>query len=210
MPIDVRRFGVGHRRPDGPQGTVGIEGQVIQSGASGTIAELAFGRHASIAPHSNPNTTYFLVIEGGGWVGVGDERTRVQAGEAVVWPPAVIHGAWTDGAPMRAIVVELPPPQVVLPPAIDGSRRGGTRSPARPAGRRVARGACRHARSTRVPAASRRRRRRAAVARLERLCGRSDPAALRRPLYLYDPAWAIAREAATALEQSSSVGYIGP
>ena len=133
MPIDVRRFGVGHRRPDGPQGTVGIEGQVIQSGASGTIAELAFGRHASIAPHSNPNTTYFLVIEGGGWVGVGDERTRVQAGEAVVWPPAVIHGAWTDGAPMRAIVVELPPPQVALPPAIDGltAVEGPESSPAR-------------------------------------------------------------------------------
>ena len=47
------------------------------------------------------------MIEGGGWVGVGDERTRVQAGEAVVWPPDVLHGAWTDGAPMRAIVVEL-------------------------------------------------------------------------------------------------------
>ncbi len=120
MPIDVRRFGVGHRRPDGPPGTTGIEGQVIESGSSGTVAELAFGRRARITPHSNPNTSYFLVIEGGGWVGVGDERTRVQAGEAVVWPPDVIHAAWTDGAPMRAIVVELPPPQLALPSVIDG------------------------------------------------------------------------------------------
>jgi quercetin dioxygenase-like cupin family protein len=107
MPIEVRRFGVGHRRPDGPPGTVGIEAQVIESRASGFVAELAFGRQARIAPHANPRTTLFVVIEGGGWVGVGDERTRVAAGEAVVWPPDVLHAAWTDGFPMRAIVVEL-------------------------------------------------------------------------------------------------------
>ena len=116
MPIDVRRFGVGHRRPDGPPGTTGIAGQVIESGQAGVIAELAFQRRARITPHSNPNWTYFLVIEGGGWVGVGDERTRVQAGEAVVWPPDVIHAAWTDGAPMRAIVVEFTEPPPALAP----------------------------------------------------------------------------------------------
>lgn len=120
MPIEVRRFGVGHRRPDGPAGTTGIEGQVIQSGGNGIIAELAFGRRARITPHTNPNTTYFLVIEGGGWVGVGDERTRVTAGEAVVWPPDVLHGAWTDGAPMRAIVVELPEPVRQLSSVVEG------------------------------------------------------------------------------------------
>jgi quercetin dioxygenase-like cupin family protein len=108
VPIEVRRFGVGHRRPEGPPGTTGIAGQVIESGAGGIVAELAFERRARITPHSNPNWTYFLVIEGGGWVGVGDEKARVQAGEAVVWPPDVIHAAWTDGSPMRAIVVELP------------------------------------------------------------------------------------------------------
>jgi quercetin dioxygenase-like cupin family protein len=107
MPIEIRRFGVGHRRPDGPPGTVGVQGQPLESRASGSVAELAFGREARITPHSNPRTTLFLVIEGGGWVGVGDERTRVSAGEAVVWPPDVLHAAWTDGVPMRAIVVEL-------------------------------------------------------------------------------------------------------
>jgi quercetin dioxygenase-like cupin family protein len=114
VPIEVRRFGVGHRRPDGPPGTEGIEGQVIESGGGGVIAELAFGRRARIIPHTNPNTTFFVVIEGGGWVGVGEERTRVTAGEAVVWPPDVIHGAWTDGSPMRAIVVELPAPRLAI------------------------------------------------------------------------------------------------
>ena len=55
MPIDVRRFGVGHRRPDGPPGTTGIEGQVIESGPSGIVAELAFERRgADHAPHATP------------------------------------------------------------------------------------------------------------------------------------------------------------
>jgi quercetin dioxygenase-like cupin family protein len=124
--IEVRRFGVGHRRPDGPSGTVGIEGQVIVSGATGVIAELAFGRRAHIVPHSNPSSTWFLVIEGGGWVGVDEERTRVTAGEAVLWPPDVPHAAWTEETPMRAIVVELPEPALALPFGVfEGAVAGG-------------------------------------------------------------------------------------
>ena len=132
MPIEVRRFGVGHRRPDGPPGTVGIEGRVIESRASGSIAELAFGRRAHITPHSNPRWTCLLVIEGGGWVGVGDERSRVTAGEAVVWPPDILHAAWTDGVPMRAIVVELAEEPARLAAAIDldsGEARDGAAGP---------------------------------------------------------------------------------
>ncbi len=108
--MDVRRFGVGHRRPDGPPGTKGVTAQVIHSDARGHIAELAFARHAAIEPHSNPNTTFFIVIEGGGFVQVGNERARVAAGEAVVWPAGVLHGASTDVSEMRAIVVELAGP----------------------------------------------------------------------------------------------------
>ncbi len=61
------------------------------------------------------------MIEGGGWVGVGNERTRIQAGEAAVWPPDVLHAAWTDGTPMRAIIVELArPPDELGPGVIEG------------------------------------------------------------------------------------------
>ena len=90
MPIEIRRFGVGHRRPDGPIGSVGLTGQVIHSDGRGTVSELAFARNARIEPHASPNTTYFIVIEGGGWVGVGDERTRIAAGEAAVWPADIL------------------------------------------------------------------------------------------------------------------------
>lgn len=107
MPIEIRRFGVGHRRPDGPPGSVGLTGQVLHSDGRGIISELAFARAARIEPHSNPNTTYFVVVEGGGWVGVGEERTRIAAGEAAVWPPDIIHSAWTEHSEMRAFVIEL-------------------------------------------------------------------------------------------------------
>ena len=107
MPIEIRRFGVGHRRPDGPPGTIGVLGQVIHSDARGLVAELAFARSGSIEPHASPNTSWLVVIEGGGWVGVGDERTRIAAGEAALWPADIPHGAWTDGSHMRALVIEF-------------------------------------------------------------------------------------------------------
>ncbi len=108
--MEIRRFGPGHRRPDGPPGTTGVSGQAIHQDARGTVAELAFGPHAVITPHTNPNTTLFVVVSGGGWVQVGDERARVSHGEAVVWPAGEVHGAWTDGVEMRALVVEFAGP----------------------------------------------------------------------------------------------------
>ncbi len=105
--MDIRRFGIGHRRPEGPPGTHGVSGQSIHADEIGVIAELAFRAHGSIAAHANPNLTYFVVIEGGGFVQVGEEVARIAAGEAVVWPPNVIHAAWTELTPMRAIVVEF-------------------------------------------------------------------------------------------------------
>ncbi|HXG39975.1 MAG TPA: cupin domain-containing protein, partial [Candidatus Limnocylindrales bacterium] len=133
MPIEVRRFGVGFRRPEGPPGTRGLEGQVIHSDARGVVAELAFARGSVIEPHTNPNTAYFIVIEGGGWVQVGEERIRVAAGEAVLWPPNVVHGAWTERSQvMRAFVVEFAEPDETLAPAlVEG--RALVAGPARPA-----------------------------------------------------------------------------
>ena len=107
MPIEIRRFGVGNRRPDGPIGSVGLTGQVLYSDGRGVISELAFARGARIEPHASPNTTCFIVVEGGGWVGVGDEWTRIAAGETAIWPADIPHAAWTEHSEMRAFVVEL-------------------------------------------------------------------------------------------------------
>ena len=106
--MEIKRFGPGHRRPDGPPGTQGVSGQVIYRDERAVVTELAFQRYAIITPHANQaNTSLFIVISGGGFVQVGDERARVNHGEAVVWPPGSIHGAYTDGTEMRVIIVEL-------------------------------------------------------------------------------------------------------
>ena len=107
MPIEIHRFGVGHRRPEGPPGSVGLTGLPIHADGRGLIAELAFARSAHLEPHANPNTTWFVVIEGGGWVGVDGESIRVAAGEAVLWPADIPHAAWAEHGHMRAIVVEF-------------------------------------------------------------------------------------------------------
>ncbi|HEX5467039.1 MAG TPA: cupin domain-containing protein [Candidatus Limnocylindrales bacterium] len=105
--MEIRRFGPGHRRPEGPAGSTGLSGQVIHEDGRALISELAFTARGMIAPHSNPNTTLFIVVSGGGFVQVGDERARVNHGEAVLWPAGLPHGAYTEGTEMRAIVVEL-------------------------------------------------------------------------------------------------------
>ena len=120
--MEVVRFGVGHRRPEGPAGTRGLSGQVIHSDGRGLVSELAFGRNGRLEPHSNPNTTWFVVIEGGGWVAVGEEVSRVAAGEAVLWPADVLHAAWTEHSEMRAIVVEFSgPDDAVARGVLDGA-----------------------------------------------------------------------------------------
>ena len=110
MPIDVRRFGVGQRRPQGPAGSRRVEGVIVHSDARGAITELAFGRDARLEPHESPSSAWLCVIEGGGWVLVGQEHRRVAPGDAVAWPANVLHAAWTDHVPMRAILVELAGP----------------------------------------------------------------------------------------------------
>jgi quercetin dioxygenase-like cupin family protein len=141
--MEIRRFGIGQRRKDGPPGTRGAEATPIHADERGAVSELSLKQNAAIAPHSNPNLSYLLVIEGGGFVQVGEERARVSAGDAVVWPPDVVHAAWTELTPMRAIVVEfaaadehieLPvdgePIEVV---AADGSAESSPEAPDRPA-----------------------------------------------------------------------------
>src|SRR3990172_9114764 len=106
--VEIRRFGPGQRRPEGPPGTRGVSGAMLMSDERAVVTEVAFGPYAMITPHSNEtNTALFIVISGGGFVQVGEERARVNHGEAVLWPPGVPHGAYTDGTEMRAIIVEL-------------------------------------------------------------------------------------------------------
>lgn len=113
--MEVLRFGPGFRRSRSAAGTQGLADQVIWSDPHARITELAFSSRALIAPQTSPDRGLFIVVAGGGWVQVGQERTAINHGEAVEWPPGVAHGAWTDGTTMRAILVEVPDAAVEAP-----------------------------------------------------------------------------------------------
>lgn len=115
--MDVLRFGPGFRRSRSREGTQGVADQTIWSDPRARITELAFSRRALIAPQTSPDLGLFIVVAGGGWVQVGEERTTIDHGEAVEWPPGVAHGAWTDGSTMRVLLVEVPDVAIESDPA---------------------------------------------------------------------------------------------
>jgi quercetin dioxygenase-like cupin family protein len=106
--VEILRFGPGFRTPEPPAGARGLATQAIWSDPRARVTELAFARRALMAPQSSPDHGLFIVVAGGGWVQVGDERSAINHGEAVELPPGLRHGAWTDGSSMRVILVEVP------------------------------------------------------------------------------------------------------
>lgn len=113
--MEILRFGPGHRRPRPQVGGQSLTEGTIWSDPRARITELAFSARALLAPETSPHQGLFIVVAGGGWVQVGEERTTVSHGEAVEWPPGVAHGAWTDGSTMRALLVEVPEPAIEAP-----------------------------------------------------------------------------------------------
>ena len=113
--MEITRFGPGFRRTRPPAGSQGVADQTIWGDPRARVTELSFSAHALIAPQTSPDLGLFIVVAGGGWVQVGDERATINHGEAVEWPPGVAHGAWTDGSHMRAILVEVPDSTIETP-----------------------------------------------------------------------------------------------
>ncbi len=105
--MEILRFGPGFR-PSRPLGSRGLAAGAIWGDPRARITDLAFERHAHLGPQTSPDQGLFVVIAGGGWVQVADERSPINHGEAVEWPAGLSHAAWTDGTSMRAILVELP------------------------------------------------------------------------------------------------------
>ena len=95
--MEIVRFGVGHRRPEGPPGTTGVERPGHHSRRRGHRSPSSPSpRTARIEPHANPNTTWFVVIEGGGFVrGRRADPGRRRRGRAV----AARRAAWRVDRP---------------------------------------------------------------------------------------------------------------
>lgn len=73
------------------------------------VAALYLDPHGEIHEHDANQPTLFLVIGGSGFVRVGGPDApaqAVKAGDALLWPPYVLHKAWTEDDSMQMITVE--------------------------------------------------------------------------------------------------------
>jgi quercetin dioxygenase-like cupin family protein len=105
--VEIRRFGPGNRRTEREAGAIGVTSALLHAGGSAHITEIALSDHAALGPVRSPNDGLLIVIEGGGWLALADERQRVASGEAVALPAGVERLLATDGVPLRAILVEF-------------------------------------------------------------------------------------------------------
>jgi quercetin dioxygenase-like cupin family protein len=111
--VEIRRFGPGQRRPDRGSGATGVESALLHAGTTAHITEITLSERAALGPLRSPNDALLIVIEGGGWLALADERQRVASGEAIALPAAVERLLATDGVPLRAILVEFSSPRVL-------------------------------------------------------------------------------------------------
>ena len=110
--MEIRRFGIGHRRPDGPPGTRGVRGALpIHATSAASSPSWPSSRNAVHRAALQPEPD-LLPRDRGRRVRPG--RRRAAPGSRPAMPssgrPNVVHAAWTELTPMRAIVVEFAAP----------------------------------------------------------------------------------------------------
>ena len=90
----------------GAPGAKDVEVRVLWHDDGLLLAQLRFDEHANIHEHAGANDAYVSCLEGAGFTKVGDEVEPIEAGQRVFWPKGVVHGLWTDGAPMVTLMCE--------------------------------------------------------------------------------------------------------
>ncbi len=71
-----------------------------------------FEENGLLHEHDALHPILFIVIGGSGFVRLGGEQGEtfeVKAGMTVLWPPKVLHKAWTENTTMQTITIEYPP-----------------------------------------------------------------------------------------------------
>ena len=71
------------------------------------LAQLRFGRNATIDEHDAPFEIDVICLAGAGYVSVAGEMSRLLAGERGRWPAGKLHQLWTEGEDeMMTLMVE--------------------------------------------------------------------------------------------------------
>ena len=85
---------------------MGVEGKVLVREPGFFFSLLRFEPGGTIHEHPGERQAYVACLEGEGWTSVGDEHSRLRAGEFVVWPEGVPHRLWTEGTTMTTLMYE--------------------------------------------------------------------------------------------------------
>jgi quercetin dioxygenase-like cupin family protein len=88
------------------EGCRGVEGNVLFGGANLVVVMLRFGSDAEIDLHAAPHHIDAVIMEGSGFVQLGQESSPIGEGQSLRWPAGVVHRLWTAGSPMTALMLE--------------------------------------------------------------------------------------------------------
>ena len=89
-----------------------LNGAPLVVNAPLSVAALYFDPGARMDEHDADHPILFLVTGGAGYLRLGGalgETRAVTAGDAVLWPAAMLHTVWTAESPLEALAVECPP-----------------------------------------------------------------------------------------------------
>lgn len=87
-------------------GCVNVQSRVLLSRDGLVVANLRFGRRATIDPHDAPYDIDVLCVAGAGFTRIGEKTFALAEGESVRWPAGEVHGLWTEDAEMETLMVE--------------------------------------------------------------------------------------------------------
>ena len=119
----VQRFGPGYRRPERAGDSHGVTSALLHAASGVRVTEIALAERAAFGPLRSSSDALLVVIEGGGWLAVADERQRVAVGESIEIPSGAERLLVTDGVPLRAIFIEFSfAPQLQQADAPNGSQ----------------------------------------------------------------------------------------
>jgi quercetin dioxygenase-like cupin family protein len=88
------------------EGCVNVEARVLLAKDGLVVANLRFGRDASIDRHDAPFDIDVVCISGSGFASIDDGEFSIRAGETVRWPKNRDHRLWTTGDMMETVMIE--------------------------------------------------------------------------------------------------------
>ena len=87
-------------------GCENVNGQVLLVDKRSVVATLKLDTNGHTDLHPAPYDIHVLCTDGSGFTQCGEEHTKLQAGESVLWPKDKPHKLYTKDSSMTTIMIE--------------------------------------------------------------------------------------------------------